>query len=52
MNYICSLVARFVFKGLNGTSLILPLLILLYVVYGQVKDFKRVFKQILNEGRN
>lgn len=46
LNLICTLVSKIVFTGLNGTSLIIPLLILLYVLYGQAKDVKRVFKEV------
>ncbi|MBU5424970.1 hypothetical protein KQI41_00990 [Tissierella pigra] len=47
LNLICTLVSKIVFSGLNGTSLILPLGILIYVLYGQAKDVKRVFIEVL-----
>lgn len=46
LNLICTLVSKIVFTGLNGTSLILPIGILLYVLYGQAKDVKRVFIEV------
>lgn len=49
MDYICSVIARLVFSGINGTILIIPLVALLYIVYGQAKDVKRVVRKALNE---
>lgn len=49
LNLICTLVSKIVFLGLNGTSLILPIGILLYVLYGQVKDVKRVFIKVFRK---
>ena len=51
LNLICNLVSKIVFTGINGTILIVPLMVLLYVLSGQVKDVKQVAKQILREGR-
>ena len=49
LNLICNLVSKIVFTGVNGTSLILPLVVLLYVLYGQAKDVKRVFIEVFRE---
>ncbi len=46
LNLICSLVSKIVFTGINGTSLILPLAVLLYALYGQARDVKRVFIEV------
>ena len=52
LNLICNLVSKIVFTGLNGTSLILPIGILLYVLYRQVKDVKRVFIEVFRGDRS
>jgi len=46
LNLICSLISKIVFKGFNGTSLILPLIILIYVYYKQIKEVKRAFTEV------
>lgn len=49
LNLICTLVSEIVFTGINGTSLIIPLLILLYALCGQAKDVKRVFIEVFGK---
>lgn len=49
LNLICTLVSKIVFTGINGTSLILPIGILLYVLHRQAKDVKRVFIEVFGK---
>lgn len=46
LNLICSLISKIVFTGINGTSLILPLITLIYIYYKQIKEVKRVFIEV------
>lgn len=46
LNLIMIGVRTIVFKGFNGTSLILPLVLLLLFMHGQARDFITVAKKI------
>lgn len=46
-----TLVEKIVDSGIDGRVLILPLTGLIYIVIGQAKDFIRVVKQIVREGK-
>ncbi|WP_312906814.1 hypothetical protein [Tissierella praeacuta] len=48
-NLLCKAVEKIVFSGVNGTILIIPMGILLYIMCGQVKEFVRVTKDILKD---
>ncbi len=52
LNKLCDLVSRIVFSGVNGTILIIPLTILLYITFGQVQEFVSMAKEIWREGEN
>lgn len=52
LNQLCGLVSRIVFSGVNGTILIIPLTILLYITFGQVKEFITIAKEVWREGEN
>lgn len=49
MELICRAVEKVVSTGVDGTILILPFLVLLYVFVGQAKDCVRVIGKILRE---
>lgn len=46
-----TLVERIVSSGMNRTTLILPLFILLWVMWGQAKDCIQVIKRVWGEGK-
>ena len=46
-----TLVEKIVFSGMNGTTLILPLFILLWFMWGQAKDCIEITKRVLEEDR-
>lgn len=52
LNKLCALVSWIVFSGINGTILIIPLIILIYVAFGQVKEFISMAKEIFREGES
>lgn len=39
------LIEKIVFSGVNGTILIIPLIILIYVTFGQVQEFITIAKK-------
>lgn len=49
MHALCKLVEKIVFSGVDGTILILPLLVLIYVIVGQAKDCIRMTREIFRE---
>lgn len=46
------LIEKIVFSGANGTILIIPLIILIYVAFGQVEEFISIAKEIWREGES
>ncbi|MBU5311875.1 hypothetical protein KQI38_07520 [Tissierella carlieri] len=50
LNLICKAVEKIVFSGIDGTILILPLVLLLSVLLGQAKDCIGVVRKIMREG--
>ena len=46
-----TLVDKIVSSNVNGTILILPLIVLLWAFVGQAKDCVRVVKKVLREGQ-
>lgn len=51
LNLICRTVEKIVFSGVNGTILILPIIFLLWITWGQAKDCIRVIKKVWEEDR-
>lgn len=49
MNLICRTVEKIVLSGADGTILILPLMLLVYVIVGQAKDCVGVVKRVWRE---
>lgn len=47
LNPIMNLVSKIVFSGINGKSLIIPIIFLLYLMLGQAKEVIEVSKEIL-----
>lgn len=47
LNLICKSVGKIVSTGVDGTILILPLIVLILVLIGQAKDCIRVIKKVL-----
>lgn len=47
LNLLCNLVDKLVSTGVDGTILILPLIVLIWVLVGQAKDCIRVTKKVL-----
>lgn len=50
LNLLCNLIEKIVLSGVDGTILIIPMGILLWIMYGQAKDFVKVARRILREG--
>lgn len=46
LDSICEIVARIVFSGIDGTLLIVPMIILLRVLYGQAVETIELFKEV------
>lgn len=46
LNLICLIIATIVFKGFNGTSLIIPIGILLYFVGEEIEDIQMMYKKV------
>lgn len=46
------LIEKIAFSGANGKVLIVPLIILLYMTFGQVQEFVSMAKEIWREGEN
>jgi len=50
LNLLCNLVDKIVSSGIDGTILILPLIVLIWVLIGQAKDCIRIVRRVLREG--
>lgn len=46
IDFLCNIVAKIVFSGVNGIILIVPLIIVLRVLYGQVVETITLFKEM------
>lgn len=46
IDFLCRLVAKIVFSGVNGTILILPLMIVLRVIWGQARETIELFREV------
>lgn len=49
LDAICDMVAKIVFSGVDGKILVVPLIILIWVMIGQAKDFNYVYKEAMKE---
>ena len=49
LNLLCSGVEKIVFSNVDGTILILPVIFLLWIMWGQAKDCIRITKRISRE---
>lgn len=49
LNLLSRAIEKIVFSGMNGTTLILPLFILLWVMWGQAKDCIETIKRVWKE---
>lgn len=50
LDAICNLVARVVFSGVNGKVLVIPLIILIWTMIGQAKEFNYAYEEAMKEG--
>lgn len=49
LNLLIKLIEKIVFSGVNGTILILPIIILLWFMFGQAKDCIKVVRKVWEE---
>lgn len=49
LNAICDIIAKIVFSGVDGKILVVPLIILIWVMVGQAKEFNYVYKEVMKE---
>lgn len=49
LNLICDGVSSIVSTGINGAVLIVPLIVLVYAIIGQAKEFANMAKKTFNE---
>ena len=46
ISLLCKVIEKIVFSGVDGTILIIPIIILLRVIYGQVLETIELFKEV------
>lgn len=49
LKFLCKVVEKMVFSGIDGTILILPLFALIWFMIGQAKDCAKVIRRVWRE---
>lgn len=45
LNLACSIISKIVFSGINGTVLIIPLILIFRVIWGQARETMELFTE-------